>query len=273
MPLHRLSLLDLGSERGFTLMEMLVAMVTGVIVTGALLAILEVSLRQQTRITERAQADQTGRTAMSNIVDELHSSCTGFSATAIQAPKETPTSPLAATGAANLWFLSAYGNSSSGEAVLTGVTEHDINWTSTGTSNTGQSLGTLTDYSFPSTGGTSPKWTFPTLSVTEAKAKHTVRVLATDVIAPQVEEEAKKVSTVFQYYKYSTSSHELTPLKSSEIAAAASAQEIAKVTIGFTQAPDSGDTRSGRTAGFSDSVVLRFNPSETGTEAVNIPCE
>src|ERR1700740_3101773 len=144
------------SERGFTLMETLMAMVTGVIVTGALLAILEVSLRQQTRITDHAQADQIGRTRMNNIVDALHSSCTGFSATAIQAPKETPASPLAVTGPVNLWFLSAYGNSSSGAAVLTGVTEHDVNWTSTGTSNTGLPLGTLTDYSFASTGGTSP---------------------------------------------------------------------------------------------------------------------
>lgn len=252
-------------------METLVAMVTGVIVTGALLAILEVSLRQQTNITDRAQADQIGRTAMNNVIDELHSSCTGFSAAAIQAPGTTPSSPLAATGAVNLWFLSAYGNSSSGAATLTGVTQHDINWTSTGTSNTGLPLGTLTDYSFASTGGSSPKWTFPTLSVANAKA----RVLAKNVVPPQI----SGVSTIFQYYKYNESSAsstfgQLEPLASSEIPLlTATAEKVAKVAINFTQAPEGGDTRLNRTANFSDTVVLRFNPTETGSEASNIPCE
>ena len=42
--------LRLRGERGFSLLELLVAMAAGIVVTGALLAILEVSLRQETQI-------------------------------------------------------------------------------------------------------------------------------------------------------------------------------------------------------------------------------
>jgi Tfp pilus assembly protein PilW len=258
-----------ADEHGTTLIELLVAMVCAIVVLGALLTILEVSFGQETRIADTVQADQLGRTAMTEMVEELHSSCTGFGATAIQAPSTTPTSPLASTNALNLWFLSAYGNTSSGEAVLTGVTEHDINWTSTGESKTGVPLGTLTDYSFASTGGSSPNWVFPELKVANAKSK----ILAKNVSPLQV----SKVSTMFQYAKYDNTSTdktygELITVSASEAATAAKNKEIARVTISFTQAPESKNTEEGRTAKLTDSVLLRFEGSETSSEAVNNPC-
>lgn len=263
-------LLRLRDERGFSMIELLIAMVSTVVVLAALVTILEVTYGQETRITDKVQADQTGRTAMNKIVEELHSSCTGFGAGAIQKPTETPMSPLEATGPANLWFVSAYGNKDSGEPLIEEVTEHDISWTTTGTNSAGQTLGKLTDYAFTSTKGNAKEgWTFPAL--TAAKASKTT-TLASDVIAPEAEEGKIKVATLFHYYKYNTSG-ELTSLNSSEIGTAAAAKEIAKVTIGFTQAPSSEDTHEGRTASFSDSVVLRFDPSETGSQADNFPCE
>jgi hypothetical protein len=275
MSFHPPSLIRPRSEQGFTLMETLVAMVTGVIVTGALLAILEFSLREQTSITDRAQADQIGRTAMSNIVDELHSACTG--ATPIQGPSSEPKSPLAKSNGVNLWFTSAYGVLHNGEPLIEKVLLHDINWTAAAeSSSTGEQVGTLTDYRFESVSGSaSTGWTFKPLSTTEATSTRTV---ATNVIKP-------KSGAIFQYYKYETNSASSTygqfiELGSSELPLSeATAKNIAKVTISFTQAPEgkytqaghvTSDTRGDRVVNFSDSVVLRLDP--TTTESVS-PCE
>lgn len=250
---------SLGDERGFTLIEMLVAMIAGVILVGALLAILEISLRQTTRLSDRVQVDRTGRTAMNNIVDELHSSCTGFGSTAIQVPSTTPSSPLAALGTANLWFLSAYANPTSTAPAVSKIVQHDINWTATGTSNTGQQLGTLRDYSFTGS-GESPNWTFPALSTGNASA----RILATNVVPPTT-------STVFHYWRYETNEAsakygELVEVGASELTSVAEAKKIAKVTISFRQAPEKADTREGHTTLFEGAVVLRLTPPESAAE-------
>jgi Tfp pilus assembly protein PilW len=259
-----------SAEDGFTLIELLVAALCAVLVIGAAFGALEFALKQEGKATDRVEADATGRTALTSIINELHSSCTGFGTTAIQGPASTPSSPLASTGALNLWFLSEYGNSTSGEAVPTGITEHDINWTSTGTSKTGSPLGTLTDYQFVSTGGTSPNWQFPELKTTKAKAV----ALATNVVPPEV----SGASTIFQYYKLEHTSSESTngrfvAIGSSEVAAAAEKKQVAKVTITFSQAPPDANTETGHTATLSDSVVLRFTSPEPNTEITNGPCE
>jgi hypothetical protein len=263
MSFHPPRPVTLASEGGFTLIELLVTLLTATIVIGAVLGMLEFALRQQSRITDRVQADQIGRLAMGKVIDELHSSCSGFGATAIQAPSTTPASPLASTGALDLWFLSAYGNPSSANAVLTGVTEHDIHWASTGTSNTGEALGTLTDYAFASTGGSAPSWTFPALTVANAKATR----LAPSLIPPKI----SGVSTIFQYYKYKNNGQPVA-LSAAELPTATSNQEVAKVTVSFTQAPEDGDTRAGRLTSFSDSAVLRFNSTVNAAGAENVPC-
>jgi prepilin-type N-terminal cleavage/methylation domain-containing protein len=258
------SRLDRRDERGFTLTEVLVAMVAGVIVTGALIAVFAISLRQSSRINDRVLADRTGRTAMNAIVDELRSSCTGLGATAIQAPSTTPSSPLASLGPANLWFLSAYGNSTSGAAAVSAVRLHDVNWTATGTSNTGAQVGTLTDYSFAGS-GESPNWKFPSLSTANATAK----VLAKDVVPLET-------GTLFHYYRYETSSSSasygsLVSVSSGELSSAATNKKVAKVAIAYNQAPEppygrTPDTREGHTTPFDAAVVLRFTPPESASE-------
>jgi type II secretory pathway pseudopilin PulG len=259
--------LSATAEDGTTLIELLVAMVSAVVVVGALFAILQFSTSQETRISNRVQANRVGRLAMTNVVDELHSACTGFGASAIQAPSETPGSPLAVSGPTDLWFLSTYGTTEGAVAAPASVVQHDIHWAATGAkSSTGQTLGTLTDYRFTSTGGGPEKWTFKALTPANASA----RVIAQNVIPPTL----PATSTLFQYYKFkSETSSEIEPLTTAAaITAAAKANEVAKVSISFIQGPEGRDSKPSTSVSVSDSVLLRFNPAETGSEAENAPC-
>ena len=266
-PARRASTRLLREERGLTLIELLVAMTAGAIVIAGITVILAVSLHQNVRITDSVQSNRLGRTALNRITNELHSSCTGFGSSAIQAPSTTPTSPLTSTGGLSLWFLTAYGSSSSGEAAIKGVTEHDLAWSSTGTSNTGQALGKLTDYTWKSTGGEPPNsaWTFS--SVLSTATASSARVIATNVIPAAA-------STVFRYSKYDTTATdatfgELVPLTATEFPpTAVTAKQIAKVEIAFAQAPERGDTRTGHTTSFSSAVSLRLTPPESNAEGL-----
>ena len=258
-----------SAEQGFTLIELLVAMLCSIVVLIALFAILNFTLNQETRTTEAVQADQTGRTAMTNIIEKLHSSCTGVAP--IQEPSGgEPESPMKKSGPLNLWFISAYGNSNSGEASISSVTEHDISWAANETSNTSRKLGTLTDYSFKSQSTSKyPEWTFPSLTVTEAREHPTeakTTILAKDVIPT----EANNEPTIFRYYKYETGASGTRLVSASPSSSKETAEKVAKVTIDFSQASSSGDTRPGRTASFSDAVVLRLDPTESESEG---PCE
>ncbi len=257
-----------AEELGTTLVELLVAMLTAIVVLFALLAILQFSTNQDTRISDRVQANRLGRVAMAKIVDELHSACTGFEATAIQGPSETPASPLASTGATDLWFVSAYGNTNSGSSTDTEPIEHDIHWAATGAKTpSGQALGTLTDYRFTHTGGSPSKWEFQPLTAANETAD--AHVLSTNVIAPTL----PATPTLFHYFKFeSEASTKLVELTSAQAAAAAGKGEIVKVSINFTQAPEVLDTTPSSAVPLSDSVLLRFSAPETGTEAENTPC-
>jgi type II secretory pathway pseudopilin PulG len=252
-----------SSEQGFSLIELLVAMLCSIVVVIALYTIINFTLNQEVRTNEIVQADQVGRTAMSSIVEELHSSCTGVAP--IQKPISEPISPLLKTGPLSMWFYSAYGDTGSGNASLSEVTEHEILWTSNETSNTSKKLGTLTDYAFKSE-GESPAWKFPSSLKTSTATK--VTILAKDVVPSEINGES-----IFQYFKYENGA-----LVTDKLSTTAEVEQIAKVTIGFSQASTGGglgstkggDTRTGRTTSFSDSVVLRLDPTEKESEG---PCE
>ena len=254
-----------SAEQGFSLLEVLIAMLSSIVVVIALYSIINFTLNQEVRTNEIVQADQVGRTAISGVVEELHSSCTGVAP--VQEPTGTLKSPLAKNGPLSFWFISAYGDTGSGNAVLPEVTKHDIVWTSNGTSNTGKTLGTLTDYAFKSEATSKyPEWKFPPLETSNAKAT----ILAKDVIPNEINSEA----TIFQFYKYENGAL----VTSKPPFTVEAAEHVAKVTIGFSQAStggglgstSGGDTRTGRAAGFSDSVVLRLDPTEKESEG---PCE
>jgi hypothetical protein len=225
---------NLRGERGFTLMETLVAMLAGVIVTGATFAILDISLKQSSRLADRVSADQRGRLGLEKVLLELHSSCVSIGANPIQAESD----------GTHLKFLSKSGSS---EPFFTSMTKHELYL----------SGNTLEDAVYQSTGGNEAKWTFP------ASATSTTPVL-TGVSSPSS-------GSMFEYFKY-TGTSLTTALKVPLVAA--DAKVATKVNVNFIVAPESGNTSGpagDRSIELGDSVVMRLTPSsEVGG---NEPCE
>lgn len=233
----------LSGESGFTLIEMLVAILAGMIVMGAAFSILDISLSQSARIADRVSADQRGRIAMEKILLELHSSCVSIGANPIQ-PESTGT---------NIKFFSQTGS----EPSFATMTKHEISLKE----------GTLKDASYQSTGGTeATKWTFPGAPTT------------TTTLLTGVSQSAEGVTPVFEYFKYETAGEKKGQLSTTPLPtplptflSASDAKATAKVTISFTTAPESSNKKGDRLVDLSDSVVLRLTPSaEIGG---NEPCE
>jgi hypothetical protein len=222
----------LTPDAGTTLVEVLVAMVLGIIVTGALFAILEVSLHQESRISDRVSATGRGRITMEEIVSELHSSCvvTGI----------TPIEPE--SSASKLLVVSQQGAA----ATFSAVTLHEIVY----------EHNELLDNAYASTGGVAPNWTF-------SKTATRKTVLLEGVMQTGT-------TPIFQYYAYSGSKISETPLAvplNFKLANEASA-----LAIDFTAESESGQTALNRSAAMSDTVVLRFGPESLEVSSSSTPC-
>lgn len=245
----------IGDERGFTLIELLVAMLTGLVVSGALFAILEVSLHQTVRLTDRVEADQTGRVAMTRIIDALHSTCISPEFRPIQSGS-TKT---------ELRFVAAYSNEAT--IPISAVAEHRISWEK----ESGKETGTLTDSARTATGGAWPKYTF---SGTFTKTR-----LASNI----AEVEENKEKTIFQYYRYAlTSSSEvekqLTPLSTLEpkpltMGTSVEAEEAASVLVRFIAYPSNGNTAANRGVDLRNQITLAMSAPSSETPIEAVPCE
>jgi prepilin-type N-terminal cleavage/methylation domain-containing protein len=264
-----------GEESGFTLIELLVAIVAGVIVTGALFAILEVSVHQTSRVNDRVQASQTGRIAMTRVVDELHSACI--------AREFAPV--LAKSKFNELRFVSAYGE----EPVIksTEAFEHRIIWAKTYTSTSTTLTYTFATYPNPgylldSTHNAQTTSTWPKFKFEENPAK-TVRV--SEYVYEQVKTKEEGVP-LFKYFKYSTkattgteeAASSLTEIKPSEISATeglteAQAKTVAAVQITFLQAPADNYTLLSRSAELSSSVGFAFTSPHTEATVQDTACQ
>jgi Tfp pilus assembly protein PilV len=262
----------LRDERGFTLIELLVSMLTAFVVTGALFAILQTSLEQTSLISDKVQANQLGRLAMTKIVDELHSACIAPGFQPIQA---------GSTGS-KLIFKNAY----SSEAVIlnakeaeaktagTGIYEHQIVWNS--------SAKTLTDFIYKSESGEGatakflePDYSSATNEAPDASPKKGVQ-LASDIT--QTEEKP-----IFKYYKYNTayssgateglSTLKLIPLSSEHELTEKEADEAAAVVVSFRQAPTNNKSERDRFVDLSDQVTFAFSVPNAETPIEDAPCE
>lgn len=164
----------LCAEEGFSLIELLVAILAGTIVMFALFDMQITVLHQTTRVFTKVDATQRARVAIEGIENELHSACIVDNATPVQ-PTSTPDV---------LAFTSVYGAG----ATLTPV-EHVITYSS--------SAGTLTESTYAEVSETTNLEGQPVY--TWATTPTTTRTVLTNISAPVV----SGTQTAFQYYEYS----------------------------------------------------------------------
>lgn len=227
------------SEAGFTLVEVLVAMVLGLIVSGALFAILEVSLHQSSGVVDRVSANQRGRIAMENLITEMHSSCVASEYTPIE--KGSTGSKLLLVSEPSI------------EASPEKVTLHELLFNS--------ATGKLTDTYYASqSGSVAPNWTF------SSSATKTVTLLTS---VSEAETGGKKIP-LFQYFPYEGASLSATPL--SNPLTEESAEEAAAVVVTFKVAPENGNTKTNRSVTLADTAVLRYAPGALNVSGSSSPC-
>jgi hypothetical protein len=257
-------------QRGFTLIETLVAMFSAVVVVGALYTILDMSVSQTARVTDIVQASQIGRITMAKIGEELDSACiaSGF-APVKEGSKEKPGEE------SKLVFVNAYVPSSKAE--VTSATKREIIWK--------KSTGLLVEKQYESNGGSWPEFTYPSTTTGEKRLGEGISEtkIKKEVSGKTVEEEVP----IFQYYKYnkeSTSTKaesalstlkliELETKSTEKVLNSAMAKETAAVEISFNQSPADKYTGEGRAVDFKNQVTLSLSVPDAETPIEEKPCE
>lgn len=199
---------NLTDQRGTTLIEMLVALASGLVITGALTALVITTLHGSSRVAARVDATQRARIALVRLTEQLHSACV--------APEVAPIQK-ASTGT-SLEFIHQTGSQVSPVPIISVI------------SLSGSTL-SQQDYSVT---GTVPNWTRST-------AIGGPRVLLTNVgpTAPS--------SSIFSYYRYSGGTISTTPLATPLEAEAALTVEVrAALTAAPSSSPvkDAGSSAS-----------------------------
>lgn len=233
--------LDPRGERGFTLVELLVATMLGIIVSTATLAIVIASVHLSSNFGDRVDATQQGRAAITRIVQELDSSCVAATVPPI----------LATSDANDLWFYSSFGTANPDAPTIL-PNEVEISYTS----------GSLVMYIYANSGSgdTPATWTFPSSG----------SPTSTFVLLPHAEPDNS--APIFQYFGYgSGGALSTTPYAiGTGTLGSTNAASTAEVQINFTAEPTDAWTAQGRPASFSDDAVLRLSPASSS--ASNLPC-
>lgn len=260
MPVSRPQLpAALRVDHGYTLIELLVAMVLGVIVSLAAFSFLEFSTRDVAHTTDRIHVDQTGRTALENIMLELHSACV--------APTVDPI--LAGSSPTKLLFVSEtspLNSNSEPVSELAKVKMHEIVFTGTK-----HIAGSLIEKTWPSS-GTDPNYTFNT------KEKPTERLLLNNVSATEFTSLNEPiVFKDYSYYQSGESGAQLGQFNPAlvEPKTEKAAEEIAKVTVAFILAPEGKEGLGyggDRPITLEDSAILRLATASEASENPNLAC-
>lgn len=242
-----------AGEAGLSLVELLVAIVSSLVVIGALMGLLVVSQHQTAILRDVSQATQDGRTAMTRIVDELHSSCIAKEFAPVQ--KESTGSKLILVDA-----YSKEAEIKSGERTRVDVLTYS------------KEKRTLTDETIPSSGGEWPNFAFGG----KARKANIGSGIGETIVGA-------KAVPLFTYYEYKREAEPgggaeaSTTLKEIESVPAkgfseSEAKAIAGVGIRLTAAPATGLETVGRSVNLNTLVTLAFSAPNTEAEIKDGPC-
>lgn len=225
-------------DRGWTLVELMIGVMIGLLVLGTVLAVVSVTTQGNERVAARVESNQRIRPVMRSIMDDLHSSCV--------ASRVTPIRP--GSNENSISYLHGRGSAVEVTPELRRLT---------------LSGGTLTREVFPATGGESPNWTF---SGTPTQT----RIMLTEISPAQFGDPPTSVP-MFQYYAYDGEEIAATPLPTP--LSALDAAKAVQITVSFaTGSISTGATNPIDPVSGSDTAILRFLPAEEGLGAENVPC-
>lgn len=234
----------MSDERGFTLVELLVAMAVGMIVLLATFNLIDAGTHSTGRIAARVEANQRARPVMQRIMDQLHSSCVADNVTPI----------MAGSTATQMQFLSKSGNTAS-------ITPDMHVITLAGT--------TMTDATYKAS-PTTPIITPSSTSWTFAATPASTREVLTGV-APAMTGSPSVATPLFQYYAYVSGQLSATPL--AVPLTAATAKTAAAVTVSFAATPTAARDDSHRAVTLSDTATLRLSAPDEDATVTELPCE
>lgn len=224
---------SMSDERGTTLTELMVGVAAGMVVMLALSMVVISTMHASGRVGARVEATQQARIVIARVMEQLHSACV--------APEVTPVKE--SSSGTLLRFVHQTGSGVSPTPILSEIS---------------LSNGTLTQFDYSSTGGTTPNWTF-------AATPYATRRLLTDVapISPS--------SSIFSYYAYSNGTLSSTPLSTPLSSANAALTILVRVALnvtprGTTVADSNAD------ASIQDSASLRLTPPSFNEKVTSLPC-
>jgi hypothetical protein len=225
--------IDLRADAGYTLVELLAALVIGMIVLFGALTMLDNTAVLSSRVTKRVDALQRGRNAMDLVVRDLRSQvCVGLLVNATTGATDTDPS-LRAGSDTSVDFYTDLGDGSAAKP----PTRRVLTFNST--------AHTITETIYTKPTGNRGAYVFPS-------TVDTTRTLLTDVYQDGS-------TPVFRYYGYDTS----TPPAPNALFPAASGLSdtnlgnTVRIAIAFKTVRTAGGSASNDSATFADSVLLR----------------
>jgi hypothetical protein len=227
------------SERGITVVELLVAIVAGMAVLLGSFTVLNGTLRGSARITQRIDATQRARPALTHILDELHSACVASSVPPI----------LAGSTGSSMTFLHK-----TGSAATLSPDKRTISLTGSN----------LSEWVYPYSSGATPNWTFASTAVPSTGTRLLTNVGSATIGGTTV--------PLFRYYAFASGGL-LDPTPLTVPLSAADAAKAVQVTVAFAVSPSKTQVVEAKTAvSVTDTALFRFTPTAENASASNLPC-